>query len=345
MLGGPGVGSKIWLNDGTGFFTPGTGMPGIRPTGAGDLTGDGIPDLVAMQKTTASTSALVVLAGLGGGVFGAPSVLVSALTGLAAADEPMLVDLDQDGDRDLVAGFSGNLTAFTNDGLGNFTSSTIGAIDNTNDAHVVRTGDLNGDGLIDALVNVSTGVRVFLRDPAGPGWLAPRNWSAPLGALSDVDGDGDLDLLSSYIFSSSNLYRNLTISPPASGLRKQYGSGLAGSGGFVPVLGSAGILRAGFSGEVRITNALGGAAGYFGVGSSEASQPVLGGTLLISPDFLLPITLGGAPGVAGAGYLAIPWTLPASLAGVQLFEQAALIDPAAPQGASLTQGIRCVIGS
>ena len=253
---GPELGSKIWLNGGSGFFTPGADMPGFRPTGAGDLTGDGTPDLVAMQKT-GTTSALVVLVGIGGGVFAAPSVLVSALPSFSAADEPMLADLDQDGDRDLVAAVAGNLIAFTNDGFGNFTSSTIGAIDATNDVHVIRTGDLNGDGLVDAIVNVSTGVRVFLRDPAGPGWLAPRNWSAGVGALSDVDGDGDLDLLSSYVLSSSNLFRNVTISPPASGLRKQYGTGLAGSGGFVPVLGSAGVLRAGFSGEVRLSNALG----------------------------------------------------------------------------------------
>jgi FG-GAP-like repeat len=332
-------GSKIWLNDGTGFFNPGPGMPGFRPTAAGDLTGDGIPDLVAMQRNFGSPL-LVVLAGLGGGTFAPPSVLMTAVGNLSAMDEPAMVDLDQDGDRDIVAVAAGALTAFTNDGFGNFSSSTIGPVDLANAIHVIRTGDLNGDGRADALTTVSTGVRVWLSDPAGPGWLAPRNWSAGLGSLSDVDGDGDLDLLS-----HNALYQNTKFSPPTNGLRRQYGAGLAGSGGFAPVIGSTGVLRPGFSGEIRISNALGGAAGFLGLGVSETSQSVLGGTLLIVPDVLESIALGGAPGVSGAGYLAIPWTLPAALAGFQFFGQAAIVDPSAPQGIALTQGIRWVIGN
>jgi hypothetical protein len=208
---------------------------------------------------------------------------------------------------------------------------------------------MNADGLVDLLASTAgpnATCRIWLRDPANIGWLPQRVWSTSIGAVSDVDGDGDLDVLAGGVaYPPGVLHRNATFAPPTNGFRRQYGAGLAGSGALVPILGAAGVLRAGFSGSIRITNALGGAAALFGAGTAQANQPLLGGTLLIVPAQIISLTLGGAPGVAGAGYLEVPWTMPPGLAGFHAFEQAAISDPGAPQGLALTQGVEIIIGS
>ena len=105
------------------------------------------------------------------------------------------------------------------------------------------------------------------------------------------------------------------------------------------------MLRPNFSGSLRITNALGGAPALLGAGVAPSNQPGLGGTILIVPASLVPLTLAGAPGVAGAGSFALPWTIPPALAGFQFFLQAAIQDAGAPQGFALTNGLELVIGS
>jgi FG-GAP-like repeat len=337
-------GSALWLNGGTGFFTQAGGLSGTRPTAAGDVNGDAIPDLLAISFVTGYSS-VVILPGLGGGGFGTPIIITSFVPDPYYAC-PALGDVDGDGDRDVVMTTPGALSVFVNDGIGGFTQTAAGSF-NSSGFSVCRIADMNVDGLADLLVSASgpTPLRIFLHDPSGPGWLPSRLWSTSIGAISDVDGDGDLDLLEGgAAIVPSVLHRNATFAPPGNGRRQQYGAGLGGSAGLVPILGSAGVLRPGFSGSLRITNALGGAPALLGAGLAQASQPAVGGTLLIVPSDLVPLTLGGAPGVAGAGSSAVPWTIPPALAGFQGFLQAAIQDPAAPQGFALTNGLDLVIG-
>ncbi len=113
---------------------------------------------------------------------------------------------------------------------------------------------------------------------------------------------------------------------------------------------------------IDTSNGLGGASGalFIGVGpSSKIELPLPGpletgrasgieqpATALVRPDVVLPIRLGGAPGVPGVGNGSVPFVLPAnpSLVGVNLNFQAVLLDAGAPLGVSMTNAIEMWIG-
>ena len=126
-----------------------------------------------------------------------------------------LVDLDGDGDRDLIAVGSGPTTSakrnkvFFNDGSGNFTDS--GQILGTEDSYGLSTGDIDGDGDIDFVVaNSGQPDRVYLNDGAGSfsiGFSFPTGFSAaPL--LADLDGDGDLDYFQGVLNDPNHVFLN-----------------------------------------------------------------------------------------------------------------------------------------
>jgi len=121
-----------------------------------------------------------------------------------------------------------------------------------------------------------------------------------------------------------------------------FGQGLAGSGGIVPVLAGVDGPSAG-PWSVTLAEGLGGATGYLWVGFATKDQsPFFGGHFYI--DFsaawsYLPIFLGGSAGVAGDGTLALNGFDVSSLAPLTMYLQAALQDPVAARGVSLTNAI------
>jgi hypothetical protein len=155
-----------------------------------------------------------------------------------------------------------------------------------------------------------------------------------------VDGDGDPDAIG-----RESVALNRRFSPATGGVRFQYGTGSAGSGGSVPVLGAAGLRGAGEIHEFRLRGCLGGAAGLFGAGALQLNQPLFGSTLLAFPEILLPFTTTGAPGVAGAGGYDLPFLVPPQIAGFPFFHQVAIADPAAPSGLAFSNGLMVVYGS
>lgn len=134
---------------------------------------------------------------------------------------------------------------------------------------------------------------------------------------------------------------------PCTGALHGYGTGKAGAGGWIPALGASGCPVPGASFEVSLSSIVGGANGLLFVGFAKATQPFLGGTLLVSPIALaIPLTMPGTPGVAGAAGVTLPALLPADplLSGIALFAQAAFADVAATNGLSLTAGLEIRIG-
>ena len=168
-------------------------------------------------------------------------------------------------------------------------------------------------------VNTSE-LRTFTGGQSGPGSLLA---TAPLGVangLLEVDTNG----------------------PACEGLQIPYGAGLQGNSGFVPLLGAVGCPDIGEVFTLSINAVVGGAHGILLVGLAPGASPFKGGTLLLgSLVAQFPIALGGAPGVAGAGFLALPAILPSpALVGVNLYLQAGFADVAAVHDISLTNGLR-----
>ena len=118
----------------------------------------------------------------------------------------------------------------------------------------------------------------------------------------------------------------------------KYGSGLAGSAGYVPDLSGSGDLIYGEEITIELKDGLGGTNGVIFAGLSQASLPCMGGTLLVFPiAATFPVVLGGTPGAPGSGYLDLKTT--PYITGLSINIQVLLADPGAPNGVSMSNGL------
>ncbi len=130
------------------------------------------------------------------------------------------------------------------------------------------------------------------------------------------------------------------------GAGAEYGTGLAGSGGFVPRIASEGCPDVASPFLLNIDRTLGGSFGFWMAGVAPANIPLYGGSLWVAPSGTIQsFFTGGALGAPGAGSYSLPLQLnnPA-LVGVSIYFQAGCFDPAAPQSIALTNGLRITIG-
>ncbi len=341
----PTPGSKIWWNDGTGFFASGPEFLYQQARRVVNLDGNPAPDLVSLLFTGPGTGPIVLNRGLGGGAFGPVEPGVISPVALWT-DRFDFVDFDGDGDLDATGIDFGFTVVRSNNGNGVFsTAATLqpGFLTNTGSTRRILVADLDEDGYLDVLVHpirytAARGSQIH-RGTATPFVFEPPviQMIAP-GVLADVDGDGDIDGV------GLDVDRNRAHSGPAAGLRLQYGTGLAGTGGMIPILGGVGPFRSGTVCETRITGGLGGSLAVFAIGDQPASVPLLGGTLLTTVQVLFGFPLAGTPGAAGEGTATIPWMAGPAIAGLTLYQQVGVLDPAAPQGITLSNGLRYTIG-
>lgn len=205
-----------------------------------------------------------------------------------------------------------------------YASPTVGDIDGA--CYSARIGQTI---VLDDANNV---LRKYAAGSMGPGTVLPTSlpvsWGtsgyAPPEAIWLVDRNG----------------------PGCQGAGFAYGSGLAGAGGFVPTLGVVGCPDLGTPFTLSVAQLVGGAIGLLALGDGPAAIPALGGTLLVFPIGATVVMIGsgvpGSPGVGNAG-LSLTVTTP-SLIGAPFYFQAGFLDPAGPQGWSLTNGLQLVIG-
>jgi hypothetical protein len=359
--------SRIWMNAG-GVFTLGLVLPSDVVVYAGDLTFDGDPDLLV------SHGDLQIREGLGGGTFAPPHPLVSVGTPAFVSTSSFDPHRDVLAVHDIDPAWSGPApeilavergglvvsptvtwdrfaVLFNRASLGNpgYFSNNIsisgvgyGEIDPTHPGpRRVLLGNVDANGTTDVLYSPVRYDRdatrsVFFSTSGTYDGGSEQIFTA--AALSDVDGDGDLDAL------GSRALRNQTFFGAAAGLRHQYGSGLPGTGGIVPTLGGVGPFRPGIPCETRLEGGLGGSFAVYAFGNLPANLPLLGGTLLTNAQVVLPVPLGGTPGAAGEGNATVPWIAPPSLAGYSFYKQFGIVDPAAPQGISFSNGLLVTIG-
>lgn len=125
-----------------------------------------------------------------------------------------------------------------------------------------------------------------------------------------------------------------TYATGASKAWQAYGAGLPGTFG-TPVLHGQGTLLANSTMTLALGNANPSSPSAIVVGTSAAQSPLLGGTLLATPNIVLP---GLDTGPLGQWALSATW--PAGIpSGLALYFQVWVPDPAAPFGASATRGL------
>lgn len=122
-----------------------------------------------------------------------------------------------------------------------------------------------------------------------------------------------------------------------------YGTGLAGTGGLVPVVGANSVPKAGNATfAITLEDALPNAASYLLLGIGQVNLQVYGGTLLVDlfgPSFVLALNSGAT------GALAVPAPIPStpSPVGIEFNAQWIVTDPGAVQGYAFSNGLEATI--
>ena len=179
---------------------------------AADFDGDGVPELTAPNKGAQipgpadfARSTPVELHTLHGNPMQAESWHVQILGNYSIPQNAEPVDIDSDGDLDIVVGTRGEsrLIIFENQGDGTlaFIEQAVGINGAQMAGFNLEYADLSGDGLLDIIGAAPRGL-VWIEQPTrkGDAWNAhyigtfsPDSHTGY--AIADIDGDGDIDLM------------------------------------------------------------------------------------------------------------------------------------------------------
>ncbi|MGK9461804.1 FG-GAP-like repeat-containing protein [Streptomyces sp. G6] len=250
----------------------------------GDMTGDGCPDLVAVD----TAGRLRLYDGLGDGTVTGGHRVIGA-RGWLNASVTHRGDFTGDGREDIVARVGGELRVYPNTGDGAVASPTVIRSGLPASARFVGVGDATGDGHPDLVASYDDKLWLYAGDPsARPGVKAPvrigeRGWNAmTLTAPGDADGDGHPDLLARDTGDARLwLYRGL----PGGGFdhRTEYGHGYGTTSR--PLL--AGAADADGNGVADMWTTTGSGTGtlmFYAGGADAAGNPVDGARSTVGPS-------------------------------------------------------------
>lgn len=160
-----------------------------------DADGDNDMDILYTSYVPSNGESLQVLTNNGSGAFTDSGNYLSLSANLDEDSDTL--DIDNDGDTDLVVGISAYPNAsfrpFFNNGTGLFTEGTQQFINNNRDVDEIIARDFNGDNITDLLINTDADSTFVLEgDGAGGFTQTEKTWGASKAA--DIDNDGDTDL-------------------------------------------------------------------------------------------------------------------------------------------------------
>jgi Ca2+-binding RTX toxin-like protein len=193
-------------------------MLGASPTAIalGDLNGDGYQDMVTVNKTGLGVAS--VRLGLGDGTFGDPTGYATVLKGLYDVE---LVDMDNDGDLDIVTAGKGaikpaknSVVVLFNDGTGAFSGPTVYATNLKGTLSALSVGDVDHNDTADVLIGTKNQLMVLKNSGSGTLTVPPMPMISGgkkirSVSLTDVTGDGYLDILAlSYKADSVSVFVN-----------------------------------------------------------------------------------------------------------------------------------------
>lgn len=351
-------GERHFPNDGSGSFGPPEfKFAGQSVVASADVDEDGDLDFITLEsvlgidtvrlRITEPVTDLEIELGL------QSTAVLSPFSTILPSGQQKFIDADGDGDLDVITTLSqtpsegSRFAILENLGSGFAPVQTYELPSSNESFEDLAVADTNDDDILDlAILTRSTigfsgiwaTLFVYHGNPGGLSYALPEQYLVTNNfALLDGDSDGDLDVLGSFGLT-------LGLANTQGGTIRQYGDGLPGADGLSPILGGTGPLSVGSTGaSARIARGVGAAPGWLAVGSSQAelpNAPLLGLTLYIDGlNDLLPITLGGTPGVAGEGELVLPIPIALELAGAQIYAECFLVDVTSPSLLTHTNGL------
>ncbi|MFC1747444.1 FG-GAP-like repeat-containing protein [Pseudomonadota bacterium] len=206
------VSEPAWNHDASSGSPPADSNNNDGIPSLGDLDGDGDLDLIRGDNWGKRVG-LYVNDGNNNWIYNADWDLHFSASG--EISWPRLVDIDNDGDQDVMMGHRTNIDAFENIGTPLAPVWQSGSPVLTNGAWTIYDvdpgnwtaadyADLDSDGDYDAMVSGSSG-RVLAYENRGsavmPSWFRNTAWDVTVHdmharpALADIDGDGDFDLM------------------------------------------------------------------------------------------------------------------------------------------------------
>ncbi len=341
--------NQLYLNDGTGVFTKQlTGDIVLddevsRDAVSGDLDGDGDTDIVIANS---NNTANAIYLNMGGVQAGTPGDFErqgghDAATDTGATYGVSLADYDNDGDLDLLAtNRHGELNRFyDNFGDGTFIiRGDLAPSQSGGDSYESCFGDVDRDGDVDLFVANRNEPNFYYVNDDGIfraidyGQVASDVHDSRNGCFVDLDGDSFPELLVANTLGDSNVhYRNLG--------HQWINQGASGQQGLTdPVLSAEGTLNPGAAITYRVTGGPAEATGTMVAGFSTVFAPFKGGTLVPSPDVIVPGFLLDVDGNMEFGTV-MPAGFPS---GTFIYHQMWIADDDSPTGVTSTNGLQAI---
>ena len=191
--------AKLYTNDGSGNFAAVTELPfdsiKVYSFAIADVDNDSYHDILITGWEDAAGAVAKLYKNDSTGNF---SPATDSLFEINSAGTVVSLDLDTDGDKDVLLSATNGLKLYTNDGMGNFTETAAPLLENIR-LEALAFSDVDGDGDPDGLVTGEQGAKLYKNEGSGnftEGTVPPFiSLSSRSIAFPDVDGDGDEDVL------------------------------------------------------------------------------------------------------------------------------------------------------